>query len=108
MDELGSVAFFVVPVVIGFVAALLVVRRLGGLGTGLAALLFPAVLALVAVLVKHLIWDPDAGCSEECWGVLIYGVWWIGASVGAEAAILVGAVVRATRRRDRDPRASSP
>jgi hypothetical protein len=108
MDELGSVAFFLTPVVVGFVPALLLTRRVGNLGTGLAVILFPVALALLGAFVKAVVWNPDAGCSEECWGVLIYGIWWIAASVGAEAGIIVAVVVKATRRRARDPRASSP
>jgi hypothetical protein len=106
MDELGTAMFFFAPAVVGFVPAVVVVRRVGNLGTGLAVLAFPAVLALVAVVTKRAIWDPDAGCSEECWGALIYGVWWIAASIGAETGIIVATLVKAMRRRARDPRAS--
>jgi hypothetical protein len=77
---------------------------------GLAVIVFPVWLALVAVFVKHMIWDPDAGCGEECWGAVSYGIWWIAASVGAELGIIaaVTKAVRARRRRARDPHASSP
>jgi len=111
MDSLGAFAFFLTPVVVGFVPALLLTRRVRNRGAGLAVILFPVALALLAVIVKHAVWDPDEGCSEECWGVLIYGIWWIGASVGAELGVIAAVtakVVRARRRPARDPRASSP
>jgi hypothetical protein len=63
-----------------------VTRRVGNLGAGLAVIVFPVGLALVAVFVKHVIRDPDAGCGEECWGAVSYGIWWIAASVAQNSA----------------------
>ena len=106
---MGLAAFIGVPAAVGFLVAFAVVRRVGDLGTGLAVLAFPVGLALAAYVAKHAIWDPDAGCSEECWGVLVYGAWWLSASIGAELGVIVGTAtkwVRARPRRARDPQAS--
>jgi pimeloyl-ACP methyl ester carboxylesterase len=102
----GLFDLIVIPAAVGLAAGVLVGRRLGGWATFAAALLAPAVLALVADGAYRVV-DPDAGCSDECWGVLIYGAAWLGASVGAEVGLAVGAVT-ASARRARDRRASSP
>jgi hypothetical protein len=108
VDELGSLAFFLLPVASGLALGLVVGRRVRGAGFFAAAILLPLGLLAATVFAKDVIWDPDNGCSEECWGVVIYGIWWAGATIGAEIGLAGGAVVRARRRRARGPRASSP
>jgi H+/Cl- antiporter ClcA len=105
-ETLVIAATFVIPLVAGVAVA----RRVGGTGVIVAALLFPSALALVA-WIAYGIWNPDRGCSEECWGSVIFFVLWLVASLGAELGLAGGALaqwVTARRRYARDPRASSP
>jgi hypothetical protein len=96
-----------VAALVAFAAGVVLGRRIGGWGAFAAALLAPVVLTLAADAGYHLVWNPNAGCSDECWGGLIYGAAWVGAVAGAELGLMVGAVT-ASARRARDRRASSP
>ena len=102
--------YLLLPALVGCACGVAVTWRAGDLAAGLAALLFPLGFALAAWIVWSIA-DPDRGCSEECWSILLYFVVWLAASVGAEVGLVGGTGakwLRARQRRVRDPRASSP
>lgn len=99
MNPLAILAFFGGPVIIGFIAAFVVTMRLRRRGNALAALGLPLIF-LVLLLLAREIWNPNANCTQECWGTIIYGIWWIGATVGAELGLIAGGITKYVRSRE--------
>ena len=112
---MSDVAFWILvvgaPALVGCAAGVAVTRRAGNFGTGAMVLVFPVAFGVLATLADDVVWDPNHGCTGDCWGGLVYLFGWLGASVGAELGLIGGTLrkaVRARRTRARDPRASSP
>ncbi len=103
---LSWIAILGLPAAIGFAAALAVTRRVGYLGLALAVAVFPVGLAILTWLTYSAV-DPDAGCSEECWGVIPYLAGWVGATAGAELGLVAGAIAKAIARGRIQPPASA-